>query len=223
MVLSKHNFFQAKLNYYLQTPPETTPLYNQMDANAARYLFDMEIDPTRHPRIASFLRDLKNNSGNDVSAFKDALLGLEGAHATVDDGVLQLTHQLVGPSNPGAVRISDELANLNPAIAYAKANGRNFSMAQGYSLHPDGSLTEHTIENTRAYSEIGGLDDGRPMFAIVSFEGILNFTAEGRLYYRVGAHLHRYTLLDVDGTLPRSISTPSRDRLSVNPVDDFDD
>ena len=63
------------------------------------------------------------------------------------------------------------------------------------------------------------------LFAIVSLEGVLNFTAEGRLYYRIGAHLHRYTLrlLDVDGTLPRSISTPSRDRLSGNLVDDFDD
>ena len=112
---------------------------------------------------------------------------------------------------------------MNAAIAYAKANGRNFSMPQGYSLHPDGTLTEHTVDNTRAYTEIDGLNDGRPMFAIVSFEGVLNFTAEGRLYYRVGAHLHRYTLLDVDGTLPRSMSTPSRDRLSGNPVDDFDD
>ena len=56
----------------------------------------------------------------------------------------------------------------------------------------------------------------------LSFEGVLNFTAEGRLYYRIGAHLHRYTLLDVDGSLPRSMSTPSRDRLSGNPVDDFD-
>ena len=79
---------------------------------------------------------------------------------------------------------------------------------------------------TRAYTEIDGLDDGRTMFAIVSFEGVLNFTAEGRLYYRIGAHLHRYTRLDRrddDGTLPRSISTPSRDRLSGKLVDDFDD
>ena len=91
-------------------------------------------------------------------------------------------------------------------------------MAQGYSLHPDGTLAEHTVTNTRAYTEIDRLDDGRTMFAIVSFEGVLNFTAEGRLYYRIGAHL-----LDVDGTLPRSISTPSRDRLSGNLVDDFDD
>ena len=66
------------------------------------------------------------------------------------------------------------------------------------------------MTNTRAYNEINGLDDGRIMFAaIVSFEGVLNFTAEGRLYYRIGAHL-----LDVDGTLPCSISTPYRDRLS---------
>jgi hypothetical protein len=83
------------------------------------YLFNMEIDSARYPRIASLVRYLKISSGNDVSAFKDALLGLEGAHATVDDGVLLLTHQLIGPSNPGAVRISDELANLNAAIAYA--------------------------------------------------------------------------------------------------------
>ena len=145
-----------------------------MDAVAAQYLFDMQIDSARHPRIASLVRDLKNNSGNDVNAFKDALLGLEGAHATVEDGVLLLTHQLIGQSNPGAVRISDELANLNAAIAYAKADGRNFSMSQGYSLHPDGTLTEHTIENTRAYTEIGGLDDGRPMFAIVSLTASSN-------------------------------------------------
>jgi nucleoside-diphosphate-sugar epimerase len=30
-------------------------------------------------------------------------------------------------------------------------------------------------------------------------------------------------MLDDDGTLPRAMSTPSRDRLSGNPVDDFDD
>jgi hypothetical protein len=67
---------------------------------------------------------------------------------------------------------------LTAAIAYAKANGRNFSMAQGYSWHPDGTLAEHTLTNTRAYTEIDGLDDGRSMLAIVSFEGVLNFTAD---------------------------------------------
>ena len=75
----------------------------------------------------------------------------------------------------------------------------------------------------RAYTEIDGLDDGRSMFAIVSFEGVLNFTAEGRLCYRNGAHLNRQVAdawfgvsFRSNGTLPRSISTPSRDRLSGN-------
>jgi hypothetical protein len=93
-------------------------------------------------------------------------------------------------SDPGTVRIPDELAILNAAIAYSKANGRTYSMAQAYSLHPDGTLAAHTVTSTRAYTEIDGLDDGRSLFAIVSFEGVINFTAEGRLYYRVGAHLN---------------------------------
>jgi hypothetical protein len=71
------------------------------------------------------------------------------------------------------------------------------------------------MANTRAYTNIPGLDDGRPIFAIVAFEGVLNFTAEGRLYFRAQGHLLRYTLLDVDGTLPRSISTPKK-RYSGN-------
>jgi hypothetical protein len=74
---------------------------------------------------------------------------------------------------------------LNAAIAYAKANGRTYSMAQAYSLHPDGTLAAHTVTSTRAYTEIDGLDDGRTMFAIASFEGVINFTAEGRLHYRI--------------------------------------
>ncbi len=53
-------------------------------------LFNLEIDSARHPKIAALVRNLKINSGNDVNVFKDALLGLEGAHPTVDDGVLLL-------------------------------------------------------------------------------------------------------------------------------------
>ncbi len=77
-----------------------------MDAAAAQYLFNMQIDSARHPRIASLVRDLKNNSGNDVNAFKDALLGLEGAHATVEDGVLLLTHQLIGQKKTTRARFA---------------------------------------------------------------------------------------------------------------------
>ncbi len=212
-MLTKHNFFQAKLNYFLQIPSETAPLYDQMDGAAASYLFNLEIDSARHPKIAALLH--QDQQRQRRQRFQ--------RRASRTRGCSPHSGRQCVVANPGAVRISDELANLNAAIAYAKANGRTFSMSQGYSLHPDGTLIKHTVDNTRAYTEIDGLDDGRPMFAIVSFEGVLNFTAEGRMYYRVGAHLHRYTLLDVDGTLPRSMSTPSRDRLSGNPVNDFDD
>jgi hypothetical protein len=67
--------------------------------------------------------------------------------------------------------------------------------------------------STKAYTHILGLDDRRPIIAIVAFEGDLNssdnlnFSGEtGRVYFRVQAHLLRCTLLDVDGTV--NIATP---------------
>ena len=49
----------------------------------------------RSPRLFASL----SNSGNDISAFEGALSGLEGAHRTLENGVLQTTHQLIGPSS----------------------------------------------------------------------------------------------------------------------------
>jgi hypothetical protein len=43
------------------------------------------------------------------------------------------------------------------------------------------------------------------------------------MFFRVQAHLLRYVLLDVDGTMPRILSTPARDPFNNNPIDDFDD
>ena len=58
------------------------------------------------------------------------------------------------------------------------------------SIPGDATLTEHTVANTHAYTRIPGLDDGRPIFAIVAFEGVLNFSGEaGRMHFRVQAHL----------------------------------
>ncbi len=45
------------------------------------------------------------------------------------------------------------------------------------SLHPDGTLTEHTIDNTATYSRIPGLDDSRPIFTIIALEGVFSFIA----------------------------------------------
>jgi hypothetical protein len=64
---------------------------------------------------------------------------------------------------------------------------------------------------------------GRQSIGVVALEGILDIAPEGRLHFRVLAHLHRYPLLGVDGRLPRPISSPSRDPLSGNPVCDVHD
>ena len=79
------------------------------------------------------------------------------------------------------------------------------------------------MTNTHAYTEIDGLDDGRSMFAIVSFEGVLNFTAEGRLYYRIGAHLSRICTETHCSTSTAPCHVRYLRRLSGNPMDDFDD
>ena len=73
------------------------------------------------------------------------------------------------------------------------------------------------MANTHAYTCMPGLDDGRPIFAIAACEGVLNFPGETRrVYFRVQAHLLRYTLLDVDCTLPRPVSARPETRTAVS-------
>ena len=50
----------------------------------------------------------------------------------------------------------------------------------------------------------------------------LQLQYKGNLYFRVVPHLLRYTLRDVDTTLPSSHFTPSKD-YNGRPVDDYDD
>jgi hypothetical protein len=73
------------------------------------------------------------------------------------------------------------------------------------------------MDNTATYSAIPGLDDGRPIFVVVAFEGVFSITSENKVFLRVQPHLLRYVLLDVDGTLPRRLSTPMRDPSCSNP------
>jgi hypothetical protein len=107
-------------------------------------------------------------------------------------------------------------------MAYAQEHSLEFFASKGQALHSDGSISEITAENSAAYSQIDGLDDHRGIFAVVAFEGVLNFNYKGNLYLRVVPHLLRYTLLDVDTTMPSSHLTPSKD-YNGRPVDDYDD
>ncbi len=113
--------------------------------------------------------------------------------------MLRLQHNTIGKVNPGAGRLTPLQRTQNSAAAYAEHASRQ-------SLHRDGTLTEHTIDNSATYSAIPGLDDGRPIFAIVAFvtalEGVFSITSEGKVFPRVPPHLLRYVLLDVDRALP---------------------
>ena len=94
--------------------------------------------------------------------------------------------------------------------AAAIRDSPNFSMPQGHSLHPNGTLTEHTMDSTRAYTNIPGLDDG-PDLRHRRIRRRPQLHRRGKDVLPSPGHLLRYTLLDVDSTLPRSISMPSKD------------
>ena len=151
------------------------------------------------------------------------LFDLDGAYRTSEgNGILQVTHPLILRAKATVVNSDATLRGLNAAYDFAQ-NGadRKFSFPLAESLHPTDGLTKLTAANTATFTRFDGLDHGRPLFAVVSFEGVMSVSGDGKLYFRVGAHLLRFVLLDVDGSMPR-FSTPSRDS-SNNHIDDFDD
>ncbi len=96
-------------------------------------------------------------------------------------------------------------------------------MSVHVNIFTDG-LTKLTAANTATFTRFDGLDNGRPLFAVVSLEGVMSVSNDDKLYFKVGAHLLRFVLLDVDGTMPiLSSSTPSRDASNNHAIDDFDD
>jgi hypothetical protein len=220
--LTPDNYFiDGKSWVNIKLPMEYSEVFEDIDSVVASFLFDAPIDPTRQPKIATLLNELKQRS-KSLEDFRDNLYKLNGAGRCLDDNVLPTQFQLIGKPVQTGVRFPPEFTRLNPAMAYAHEHSLEFFTSKGQALHSDGSITEITAENSAAYSQIEGLDEHRGIFAIVAFEGVLNFNFKGNLYLRVVPHLLRYTLLDVDTTLPSSHFTPSKDYNS-RPVDDYDD
>ena len=86
-------------------------------------------------------------------------------------------------------------------------------MPHGQSLHPNGTLTELTMDNTATYSAIPGLDDGRKVFVVVAFEGVFSITSENKVFLRVQPVLLRYVLLDVDDAAAPTLNPDARSVL----------
>ena len=219
--LTPENYFiDGKSWLNIRLPMEYSKVFDDVDDVVASFLFDAPIDPTRQPKIANMLNTLKQRA-TSLEDFRDKLYKLNGAGKCLDNDILPMQFQLIGKPVHTEVRFPPEFTRMNSAMAYAQEHSMEFFASKGQALHSDGSITEITAENSAAYSHINGLDEHRGVFAVVAFEGVLNFNYKGNLYLRVVPHVLRYTLLDVD-TLPSSHFTPSKD-YNGRPVDDYDD
>jgi hypothetical protein len=222
--LTPDNYFIDGKSYVnIKLPMEYSEVFEDLDNKVASFLFDASIDPTRQPKIANMLNTLKQ-SAKSLEDFRDKLYKLNGAGKCLDHDILPTQFLLIGKPVHTGVRFPPKFTSVNPAMAYAQEHSLEFFAIKGQALHSDGSISEITAENSAAYSRIDGLDDHRGIFAVVAFEGVLNFNYKGNLYLRVVPHLLRYTLLDVDTTMPMPFShfTPSKE-YNGRPVDDYDD
>ena len=121
------------------------------------------------------------------------------------------------------VNADPTLRGLNTAYDFTlNGHDRTFSFPHAERHNPTDGLTRLTAANTATFTRFEGLDNGRPLFAVISFEGVMSVSNEDKLYFKVAAHLLRFVLLDVDGTMP-ILSTPSRDASNNHAIDDFDD
>ena len=222
--LTKNNFFNKGRIMLLLAPRLGSEVFlAKLDDLLARFLYHLDLDRVRQPKLFTIIEGVKARSDGTIGNFASLLWELDGASRLTDERVLKLQHNTIGKVNPGAVRLTPMQRSQNLGAAYAELSGREFSMPHGQSLHPNGTLTELTMDNTATYSAIPGLDDGRKVFVVVAFEGVFSITSENKVFLRVQPVLLRYVLLDVDGTLPRRLSTPTRDPYCSNPPDDFDD
>ena len=218
------DFIEGKSFLNLRMPAEYSKLFGSIDNAVASFLFDAPIDMTQ-PKIAAVLTTLKQRS-KTFEDFRDKLYGVNGANTCLDNDILPTQFQLIGKPVPAGVRFPLALTSVKAAMAYAQEHSLEFLTPKGHcqwqALHSNGTITPVTAENSVAYSDIGGLVENRGIFAVVAFEGVFNFNYKGNLYFRVVPHLLRYTLRDVDTTLPSSHFTPSKD-YNGRPVDDYDD
>jgi hypothetical protein len=187
--------------------------------SGARYIFEYPFHAARQPKLNNIVQALKTRSDNNFSTFVSLLYDLDGTYHTAD----ALTHPLINKpeAKPTVVNADPTLRGLNTEYDFT-LNGadRKFSFPLAERHRPTDGLTKLTAADTATCTRFDGLDNGRPLFAVVSF--VMGVSGDGKLYFRVGANLLRFVLLDVDGTMP-ILSTPSRDSSNNHAIGDFDD
>ena len=99
------------------------------------------------------------------------LFNLDGAYQTTEpaNSMLQLTHPLITNANSTTIKADPKLRGLNTVYDYAFAAGKGCSYPLGEIHHPTAGLTTLTAANTAAFTRFDGLENGRPLFAVVAF------------------------------------------------------
>ncbi len=170
--------------------------FAELDDLLARFLYHLDLDRVRQPKLYTIIEGVKARSDGSIGNFASLLWELDGASRLTDERVLKLQLNTIGKVNPGAARLTPMQRSQNSGATYAELSGREFSMPHGQSLHPNGTLTELTMDNTATYSAIPRLDDGRKVFVVVAFEGVFSITSENKVFLRVQPVLLRYVLFN---------------------------
>jgi len=222
--VTKDNHYMQRVSLLTGVSSELEEKCDELDEIAAEYVLQYPFHPARQPKLYNVVQTLKARSDNNSRAFKSRLYDLDGAYPTLEGpGVLQLTHPLITKGKPTVVNADPTLRGLNTAYDFTlNGHDRTFSFPHAERHNPTDGLTRLTAANTATFTQFEGLDNGRPLFAVISFEGVMSVSNEDKLYFKVAAHLLRFVLLDVDGTMP-ILSTPSRDASNNHAIDDFDD
>jgi len=219
-----NNHYTQKVSLLTGVSSELEEKCDELDEIAAEYIFQYPFHPARQPKLYNVVQTLKARSDNNSRTFKSRLYDLDGTYHTKEGpSRLQLTHPLITKGKPTVVNADPTLRGLNTAYDFTlNGHDRTFSFPHAERHNPTDGLTRLTAANTATFTRFEGLDNGRPLFAVISFEGVMSVSNEDKLYFKVAAHLLRFVLLDVDGTMP-ILSTPSRDASNNHAIDDFDD
>jgi len=170
--VTKANSWLQKFILFGGIPSDLEDRCDELDRMAARYVFDFPFHAVRHKNLYDLVQSLKSRSDNDFETFVALIFNMDGAYTTKEPNaapVLQLTHPLITNANSTTIKPDPKLRGLNTVVDYAFAAGKGCSYPLGEIHHPTNGLTTLTAANTAAFTRFDGLENGRPLFAVVAF------------------------------------------------------
>jgi hypothetical protein len=169
--VTKANAFQQRFSLFGGIPSDFEDRCDELDRMAARYVFDYPFHAVCQKNLYDLVQSLKSRSDNDFDTFATLIYNVDGAYTTREPRgpVVQLACPLITNANSSTIKPDPKLRGLNTVIDYAFAAGKGCSYPLGEIHHPTNGLTTLTAANTAAFTRFDGLENGRPLFAVVAF------------------------------------------------------